>query len=139
MPNLCFTFVVNISLSPSNSYYFRGNWVSLFVGNSYYFLGNWKFVLYLFFFFGYYPKVIVITLQATGHKGQNRTYTFGFHGPIYKFFFFEGRGPRLHILGQIENFSLCTHILDFFFFFQNLGPLSTAPLPQPKAKSISEF
>ena len=41
MPNLCFTFVVNISLSPGNSYYFRGNWVSLSVGNSYYFLDNW--------------------------------------------------------------------------------------------------
>ena len=41
MPNLCFTFVVNISLFPGNSYYFRGNWVSLSVGNSYYFLDNW--------------------------------------------------------------------------------------------------
>ena len=111
MPNLCFTFVVNISLSPSNSYYFRGNWVSLFVGNSYYFLGNWvsldQICALFIYFFGYYPKVIVITLQATGIRDRIEHILLDFMGQFI-IFFFEGRGPRLHILGQIENF-LCVH------------------------------
>ena len=54
MSNLCFTFVVNISLSPGNSCYFWGKWVSLFADNSYYFLGNWvsldQICAYFFFF-----------------------------------------------------------------------------------------
>ena len=132
MPNLCFTFVVNISLSTSNSCYFWGNWVSLFAGNSYYFLGNWvsldQICALLFFFFGYYPKVIVITLQATGHKGQNRTYTFGFHGPIYNFFFWR-EGSKIAYFGANWKFSLCTHILDFFFFSKFGPPIHRPPPP----------
>ena len=41
MPNLCFTFVVSISMFTGNSCCFWSNWVSLCAGNSYYFLGNW--------------------------------------------------------------------------------------------------
>ena len=70
MPNLCFTFVVNISLSPGNSYYFRGNWVSLSVGNSYYFLDNWVSLDQICaLFICYYPEIILIMLQAIGQKG----------------------------------------------------------------------
>ena len=57
MPNLCFTyFVVNISLSAGNSYYFLGNWVSL------------DQICALFIYFCYYPEVIVIILQAIEQK-----------------------------------------------------------------------
>ena len=78
MPNLCFTFVVNISLSTvskknislstGNPCYFWGNWVSLSASDSYYFFGNWVSLdqICALFIFVYYPKVIVIILQATG-------------------------------------------------------------------------
>ena len=83
MPNLCFTFVVNINLSTvskknisvstGNPCYFWGIWVSLFASNSYYFLGNWvsldQICALFIYFFCYYPKVIVIIFQAIGEKG----------------------------------------------------------------------
>ena len=117
MSNLFFTFVVNISLYLGSSCYFGGNWVSLSTSNSYYFLGNWVSldqICALIFFFLLLSKGYCNYSSGSWAKGQNRTYTFGFHGPIYNFF--GGRGPRLHILGQIENF-LCTHILGIFFSF----------------------
>ena len=91
--NLFFTFVLNISLYLGNSCYFGGNWVSLSTGNSYYFLDNWVSldqICALIFFFGYYPKVIVIILQAAGQRDRIEHILLDFMGQFI--IFLEGGG-----------------------------------------------
>ena len=104
MPDLCFTFNVNITLFASNSCYFWGNWVLIHI--IFWAIGfiYTRFVLYYYYLLlsrGYCNYSL-----GNLAKGVEWNIYFGFHGPIYNFF--GRRGPRLNILGQIENF-LCVH------------------------------
>ena len=59
-----------------------------------------------FFFFCYYPKAIVIILQAAGQSDRIEHILLDFMGQFT--IFLEGEGQDCIFWGQIENF-LCVH------------------------------
>ena len=101
MSNLFFTLFVNISLSPGNSCYFWGNWVSLD-----------QICALIFFFFCYYPKAIVIILQAAGQRDRIEYILLDFMGQFI--IFLEGGGQDCIFWGKLKIFFVYTHTKNFF-------------------------